>query len=158
VKALSPHERDAFMSELHVGVLSVAADDGRPPLTVPVWYAYEDGLITFFTGTDGRKARKTRLIERAGALSFCVQKADFPYRYATAECTVVGAERRPSVEKVVAVTGRYLPPDAARGMAEAQLNHPGGTFVLFTARPDRWSSVDFADGDAGDGHPNGDGA
>lgn len=145
MKALSPDERDAFLSEPHVGVLSVASDDDRPPLTVPVWYAYDAGHFMFFTGTDGRKARKTRLIERAGRFSFCVQKADFPYRYATAECTVVGAERTPPLEKVVAITGRYLPEDAARGMAEAQLGHPGGTFVLFTARPDRWSSVDFAD-------------
>jgi hypothetical protein len=147
VKTLSPAERDAFLSEPHVGVLSVASDDGRPPLTVPVWYAYDNGLITFFTGTDGRRARKTRLINRAGALSFCVQKADFPYRYATAECTVVGAERTPPVDKVVAITGRYLPADAARGMADAQLGHPAGTFMLFTARPDRWSSIDFDDGE-----------
>jgi hypothetical protein len=146
VKALSPTERDAFLSEPHVGVLSVASDDGRPPLTVPVWYAYADGVITFFTGTQGRKARKTRLIERAGVLSFCVQKTEFPYRYVTAECTVVGAEREPSVEKVVAVTSRYLPADAARGFAEAETSNPTGTFVLFTARPDRWSSVDFAGG------------
>jgi hypothetical protein len=146
MKALSPPERDAFMREPHVGVLSVASDDDRPPLTVPVWYAY-DGLITFFTGTDGRKARKTRLIEHAGALSFCVQKADFPYRYATAECTVVDVERTPSVDKVVAITERYLPADAARAMAEAQLSHPAGTFVLFTARPDRWSSMDVDDGE-----------
>lgn len=145
MKALSPSERDAFLSEPHVGVLSVASDDGRPPLTVPVWYAYTDGVITFFTGTQGRKARKTRLIERAGVLSFCVQKTEFPYRYVTAECTVVAAERTPPVEKVVAVTSRYLPADAAQGFAEAETSNPTGTFVLFTARPDRWSSVDFAD-------------
>ena len=147
MKTLSPTDRDAFLSEPHVGVLSVASDDGRPPLTVPVWYAYENGLITFFTGTDGRKARKTRLIRRAGALSFCVQKPDFPYRYATAECTVVGAERKPPVDKVVAITTRYLPADAARGMADAQLSHPAGTFMLFTARPDRWSSLDVDEGE-----------
>jgi hypothetical protein len=146
MKTLEGSDRDAFLAEPHIGVVSVASDDGRPPLTVPVWYAYVDGHFTFFTGTQGRKARKTALIEKAGAVSFCVQKGDFPYRYTTAECTVTGAERTPSLEKVLAITARYLPADAARGFAEGELGNPAGTFVLFTARPDRWSSMDFSEG------------
>jgi hypothetical protein len=144
MKTIEGTERDAFLDEPHIGVLSVADDGGRPPLTVPVWYAHVDGHFTFFTGTQGRRARKTDLIEKAGVISFCVQKSDFPYRYTTAECTITQAERTPSMEKVLAITGRYLPADAARGFAEAELNNPAGTFVLFTARPDRWSSMDFS--------------
>ena len=61
-------------------MLSVASDDNRPPLTVPVWYGYQSGgNITFFTGTRGRKVRKTRLIEKAGVLSLCVQRPAPPY-------------------------------------------------------------------------------
>lgn len=144
MSALTAEERDRFLTEPHIGVVSVASDDGRPPLTVPVWYAWADGHFTFFTGTQGRKARKTDLIEKAGVLSFCVQKDDFPYKYTTAECTVVKSERTPSVEKVLAITSRYLPADAARGFAEAETSNPAGTFVLFTVRPDRWSSMDFS--------------
>jgi hypothetical protein len=143
MKTLTGEQRDEFLSGPHIGVVSVANDDGRPPLTVPVWYAWADGHFTFFTGTQGRKARKTALIEKAGVVSFCVQKPDFPYKYTTAECTVVTSERTPSVEKVLAITSRYLPTDAARGFAEAETGHPTGTFVLFTIRPDRWSSMDF---------------
>ncbi|HEY5165085.1 MAG TPA: pyridoxamine 5'-phosphate oxidase, partial [Acidimicrobiia bacterium] len=36
---MSPEEREAFLAEVHVGVISVANDD-RGPLTVPIWYTY----------------------------------------------------------------------------------------------------------------------
>lgn len=134
---LTPAERDAFLAEPHVAVLTVAAPD-RPPLTVPVFYAYRDGLISFFTGTEGRKARKTRLLADTGAFSLCVQRPEPPYTYVTAECTVVRTEREPSVEDVVAVAARYMPEDDAREFARAETAHPAGTFVLFTGRPDRW--------------------
>jgi len=146
VRPLTATEREQFHAEPHVGVVSVAADDGRPPLTVPVWYAYQPGGdLTFFSGTQGRPARKIGLLEKAGNLSFCVQKPDYPYRYVTVESSVVEANRSPSVDDVVAITSRYLPPDAAKGFAEAEINNPAHTFVFFRARPDRWSSMDFGD-------------
>jgi hypothetical protein len=145
---LTATEREQFLAQPHVGVLSVAGDDGRPPLTVPVWYAYQPGEnLTFFTGTQGRVARKTRLLERTGALSFCVQQAQYPYKYVTAECTVVRADRAPAIEQVLAIVTRYLPDDTARAFADAEITNPAGTFTLFTARPDRWLSFDFADDD-----------
>ncbi|GII86739.1 hypothetical protein Ssi03_47290 [Sphaerisporangium siamense] len=143
-RTLTPAERESFLAEPRIGVLSVAGDDDRPPLTVPVWYAYQPGgNITFFTGTQGRTARKTRLLERAGKLSFCVQRPEAPYKYVTVECTVVGADRKPTVADVVTITSRYLPEDVAHGFAEGEVGNPSGTFVLFTARPDRWLSFDF---------------
>jgi hypothetical protein len=149
-RTLTAPEREQFLAQPHIGVLSVASDpevDGdRPPLTVPVWYAYEPGGdLTFFTGTQGRIARKARLLERAEKLSFCVQQPTYPYRYVTVECEVVRADRSPTRDQVCAVTSRYLPEDAAHGFAEAETAHPTGTFVLFTARPERWLSFDFGD-------------
>ncbi|WP_461124893.1 pyridoxamine 5'-phosphate oxidase family protein [Saccharothrix stipae] len=136
-------ERDEFLGRPHVAVLSVATDD-RPPLTVPVFYAYRDGRITFFTGTRGRAARKTRLLERAGAFSLNVQQPSYPYRYVTAECVVERADRAPSTDDVYAVTSRYLPDPDARVFAESETADPSGTFVLFTGRPVRWLTYDYA--------------
>ncbi|WP_433269332.1 hypothetical protein ACQPZF_06660 [Actinosynnema sp. CS-041913] len=137
--------RDEFFGRPWVAVLSVAADDGRPPLTVPVFYAYEGGLITFFTGTQGRKARKTKLIARAGQVSVCVQLPELPFQTITAECTVVDADRAPTTGQVLAVVRRYVPEEAAREFATGETDPPSGTFVLFTARPDRWLSAGFDD-------------
>jgi nitroimidazol reductase NimA-like FMN-containing flavoprotein (pyridoxamine 5'-phosphate oxidase superfamily) len=146
-RSLTAAESAEFLAQPQVGVLSVADEAGdRPPLTVPVWYAYQPGgELSFFTGTQGRSARKTRLLERAGKLSFCVQQGEYPYKYVTVECTVTKADRAPSVERVLEVTSRYLPAEVAQGFAEAETTNPTGTFVLFTARPDRWLSVDFAE-------------
>jgi nitroimidazol reductase NimA-like FMN-containing flavoprotein (pyridoxamine 5'-phosphate oxidase superfamily) len=146
-RTLTATEREQFLAQPHIGVLSVASDGDRPPLTVPVWYAYQPGgNLTFFTGTQGRSARKTRLLEQTGKLSFNVQQAEYPYRYVTVEATVVEADRAPAVADVFAITSRYLPEDAARGFAESEALNPTGTFVLFTARPDRWLSTDFGEG------------
>ncbi|WP_370946379.1 pyridoxamine 5'-phosphate oxidase family protein [Amycolatopsis sp. cg5] len=143
-RTLTATEREDFLAEPRIGVLSVEADGDRPPLTVPVWYNYEPGgELTFFTGTQGRTARKTRLLEDARKLSFCVQQAEFPYKYVTVECSLVNADREPRAEDVFAITSRYLPEDHAKGFADGETADPTGTFVLFTARPDRWLSADF---------------
>lgn len=91
-RRMTEQESQEFLAEPHVGVLSVASDSDRPPLTVQVWYGYEPGgNVTFFTGTRGRKARKTRLIEKAGVLSLSVQREEFPYKHVTIESIVVGS-------------------------------------------------------------------
>jgi nitroimidazol reductase NimA-like FMN-containing flavoprotein (pyridoxamine 5'-phosphate oxidase superfamily) len=143
---MTEQERQEFLAGLHVAVLSVASDGGRPPLTVPIWYGYQPGgNISFFTGTQGQKARKTRLIQRAGVLSLSVQREEFPYRYVTVEGTVVREDRPPSAEQMLAVARRYLPEEAAQGFVEAELGHPESELVLFTVRPDRWLTADFSD-------------
>jgi hypothetical protein len=147
-RPMTEQERQEFLAEPHIGVVSVASDDDRPPLAVPVWYGYRPGGdITFFTGTQGRKARKTGLIRRAGVLSLSVQRQEFPYRYVTVEGTVVREYRPPSAEQMLAVARRYLPEEAARGFVEAELGTPGPELVLFTVRPDRWLTADFAEED-----------
>ena len=145
-RQMTEQERQQFLAEPHVGVLSVASDDDRPPLTVPVWYGYQPGgHLSFFTGTQGRKARKTRLIQKAGVLSLSVQREEFPYKYVTVEGTVIQTDRPPSAEQMLAVVRRYLPEKEAQGFVAAELEHPGSELVLFTVRPDRWLTSDFAD-------------
>jgi nitroimidazol reductase NimA-like FMN-containing flavoprotein (pyridoxamine 5'-phosphate oxidase superfamily) len=147
-RQMTEQERQEFLAEPHIGVLSVASNDDRPPLTVPVWYGYRPGgNISFFTGTQGRKARKTRLIRKAGVLSLTVQREEFPYKYVTVEGTVVGTDRPPSAERMLAVVRRYLPEEAARGFVASELEHPSSELVLFTIRPDRWLTADFAEED-----------
>ena len=143
---MNTEQQQAFLAEQHVGVLSVASGDERPPLTIPLWYGYAPGgNLTFFTGTQGRRARKDTLIERAGKVSLCVQREEFPYKYVTIEGTVVGADRPPTAEAMLAIVRRYLPEAAAQGFVGAELADPSPTLVLFTVRPDRWLSADFSD-------------
>jgi len=107
-------------------------------------YAYElGGDVTFFTGTQGRPAHKSDLIEAAGALTISVQREEMPYCYVTAECSVVHVDRPPTPDRMLAVLRRYLPWDAAQGMVAAALGSPDTAVVLYTVRPTRWFSADF---------------
>ena len=143
---MNEHDRQTFLAEPHIAVLSVASGDDRPPLAVPVWYAYQPGgNITFFTGTQGRKARKTALIERAGVLTLTVQRAEYPYKYVAVEGTVAQADRPPSAEGMMTIIRRYLPEEAAQGFVAAELTRPSDTLVLFTVRPDRWWAFDLGE-------------
>src|SRR5918996_5162748 len=85
-RRMTEKERQEFLAEPRIGVLSVARGGDRPPHTTPVWYAYEPGgEVIFFTGTQGRRSRKADLVREAGRLSLTVQRKDFPYGYVTVE-------------------------------------------------------------------------
>jgi len=59
-------EREGFLAGVQVGVVSVADDAGRAPLTVPMWYDYgPGGEVVVITD---RSSRKVRLIRLAGRL------------------------------------------------------------------------------------------
>ena len=68
--AMTRQERERFLADPHVGIISIA-EEGRGPLTVPVWYSYEPGgdlrVVT------GRTSRKGRLLERRAG-SVCVPR------------------------------------------------------------------------------------
>jgi nitroimidazol reductase NimA-like FMN-containing flavoprotein (pyridoxamine 5'-phosphate oxidase superfamily) len=38
--AMTKQERERFLADLHVGIISIP-EEGRGPLTVPIWYSYE---------------------------------------------------------------------------------------------------------------------
>lgn len=73
--AMSEQEREAFLADLHVGVVSIARPD-RGPLTVPIWYGYEPGgdvcMITEESSIKGRLlknvTRQSLRTDRSGTL------------------------------------------------------------------------------------------
>lgn len=138
-KAFTEAERQQFLAGKHVAVLSVAAADGRPPASVPIWYDYTPGgNIRVNTGASRRKAK---LIERAGAVTLVVQREELPYQYVVVECTVVEATMPSPVEAREAIAVRYLGEEGGREFAH---RIDGSESVLFTVRPDRWFTADFS--------------
>lgn len=70
---MTEQEREEFLTETHVAVLSIAGGSDRPPHTTPVWYAYEPGgNVTFLTGIQGRRSRKAGLVREVGVLNLTV--------------------------------------------------------------------------------------
>jgi hypothetical protein len=148
-RPMTKQEREAFLAEPHIGVLSVGSGDKTPPLSTPVWYHYEPGgNITFFTGTTGTKPKKVELLEQSGVLTFCVQKESFPYKYATVEGSVAKTDRPPAPDQVLAIVRRYLAEDQAQGFINMVFSKPNSELVLLTVRPDRWHTSDYTE-DAG---------
>jgi nitroimidazol reductase NimA-like FMN-containing flavoprotein (pyridoxamine 5'-phosphate oxidase superfamily) len=143
---LTKEQRETFLAGDHVGVLSVAREDGRAPLTAPIWYSYEPGgNLTFFTSSEGTVSQKVDLIRKAGVLSFCVQHEQPPYKYVSIEGSVVGEDQPPSEEQMLAIASRYLPEEVAPGFVAAELGREDSQVVVFTIRPERWFTADFSE-------------
>src|SRR5262249_7835670 len=111
---MTKEERENFLADLHMGVISIA-EEGRGPLTVPIWYFYEPGGEIWFT-TD-RASRKGKLLERVGGFSLCAQPEPPPYKYVSVEGRIVAIEaadlerhRRPLAHRYLGlgVGDRYI--------------------------------------------------
>lgn len=141
--AMTRQERERFLADLHVGIISIP-EDGRGPLTVPVWYAYEPGgelrVVT------GRASRKGRLLGQARRFSLCAQTETPPYKYVSVEGPIVAIEKADVERDLRLLAHRYL--GAAAGdayLAATREEHTDN--VLVRMRPERWLTVDFAKGD-----------
>ncbi|UMB69403.1 pyridoxamine 5'-phosphate oxidase family protein [Mycobacterium paraterrae] len=138
--AFSETQRQQFLADKHVAILSVAAADGRPPASVPMWYGYTPGgNILVNTGVN---ARKTRLIQQAGAVTLAVQREEPPYQYVVVEGTVVDTVTPAPLDVREAIAIRYLGEEGGRAFVQSMADQPG---ILFTIRPDRWITADFSD-------------
>jgi uncharacterized protein len=139
MKAFSETERQEFLAAKHVAVLSVAAADGRPPASVPIWYDYTPGgNIRVNTGA---ASRKSKLIEQAGAVTLAVQHEEPPYQYVVVEGTVIDTTKPTPLEVREAIAIRYLGEEGGRAFVRSI---EGQNSVLFTVRPDRWLTADFS--------------
>jgi PPOX class probable F420-dependent enzyme len=134
--SMSRAEREAFLAEVHVGVLAVSAGQGRGPLLTPVWYSYQPGgLVTVTTGGASNKARN---ISAAGRLSLCVQDEAPPYKYVTVEGPAV-IEPAEMAERI-GIARRYLGPEGGDAFIAA---NPGDNEVTIQMTPEHWQSADF---------------
>ncbi|MEE2853414.1 MAG: pyridoxamine 5'-phosphate oxidase family protein [Actinomycetota bacterium] len=138
MKAFSETERQEFLADKHVAVLSVAATEGRPPASVPIWYDYTPGGdVRIMTGASSRKAR---LITQAGTVTLVVQREEPPYQYVVVEGTIVETTNPAPADLQESIAIRYLGEEGGRAFVQSM---EGVEEVLFTIRPDRWLSADF---------------
>jgi PPOX class probable F420-dependent enzyme len=133
---MSQAEREQFLADLHVGVLSVARDDGRGPLTIPVWYSYEPGgVISLSTG---RATHKAKAIGAAGRFSLCAQDERPPYKYVTVEGPAVIEEVE--LAERIELARRYLGTEGGDAFIAA---NPGGDDIVIRMTPEYWLTADF---------------
>ncbi|MFD6796861.1 pyridoxamine 5'-phosphate oxidase family protein [Streptomyces cyaneofuscatus] len=138
--ALTRGEREEFLAEPHVAALAVdAAEEGRAPLSVPIWYQYAPGGdLWIMTGRDSPKGRR---IAGAGRFSLMVDRVEPTVRYVSVEGPVVAtlpAER----EQLVEISSRYLPAEKVDGYVDFAWREHGDQVVIHM-RPQRWLSSDL---------------
>ena len=80
----------SFLSELHVGILSIPRE-GRAPHSTPVWYQYESNNTIWFLADSN--SQKGKLLSVGAKLSFVVQSEEIPYQYVSMEGLVTDVSR-----------------------------------------------------------------
>ena len=134
---MSRQGREEFLAGLHVGVISIASQDGGGPLTVPVWYAYSPGgTVNVITG---RGTRKAAAVMAAGRFSLCAQDETPPYKYVTVEGPVA-IEDATQAERLE-LARRYLGREGGDAYVSAI---PTGGQVVFRMTPERWLTADYS--------------
>lgn len=142
--AMTEAERQAFLADVHVAILSLS-EAGRGPLSVPVWYGYEPGGQAWFVTE--KTSKKASLLREGARVSLCVQTEDPPYKYVSVEGPVTSIEpadvdrhTRPLAHRYLGVRrgDRYI---ESTGGEEAR----GGS-IRVCMRPERWLTVDYAKG------------
>jgi nitroimidazol reductase NimA-like FMN-containing flavoprotein (pyridoxamine 5'-phosphate oxidase superfamily) len=144
-RPLTKEEREQFLSELHVGVLTIA-DGSRGPLVCPVWYTYEPGgVIVFCTKKD---ARKVRLLREGARVSFLVQiegelTAGVLPMYVAVEGPVVKLETADMDRDLRPIMHRYLGPAVADAYLQSTRGDSAEGEVVVQIRPERWLTRTF---------------
>lgn len=135
---MTEREREAFLADLHVGVLSIPRAAGKAPLSAPVWYDYEaGGELWLLTGPDSLKGR---LLKTGTPVTLVAQTEAPPYAYVSVEGTVteirpadIEADTRPMAR-------RYLGEETGDAYTAATRD---SSSVRIAIRPDRWLTVDY---------------
>ena len=138
---MTREERESFLSDVHVGILSVARSE-RGPLAVPIWYGYEPGRDLWIV-TD-RNSRKGRLLDAAGRFSLCVQTEAPPYKYVSVEGPITTTEPADVERDVRPLARRYL----GRELGDRYVEATGGESaraetVRIRMRPEQWLTTDY---------------
>jgi hypothetical protein len=136
---LTRSEREEFLARPHVAALSVNGEEGRAPLSVPIWYHYRPGEDLWIL--TGLGSRKHRLIEAAGRFTLLVDTVAPELKYVSVEGPVVGTVPA-TVEDLRTISARYLPPEKVDGYVEYAWKAHGDS-VIITMRPERWLSADI---------------
>src|SRR5262245_29390402 len=102
-------ERQAFLADRHVGVISVERPDG-PPLAGPTWnWSGPGGERCVLTEVTSRKGQ---LLDRARRYSLCAQHEDpTAYAYVTVEGPVTTVEPADREVHRRRIAHRYLGPE-----------------------------------------------
>jgi len=140
-RTMTHTERERFLADVHVGIISIA-EEGRGPLTVPIWYGYTTGGELYVWME--KASRKGLLLQRAGRFSLCVQTEQPPYQYVSVEGPIASIEPVDLERDARPLAHRYLGIDAGDAyIAESANAITSGQQIVVRMRPERWLTGDY---------------
>lgn len=139
---MSIDERQAFLSETRVGIISIS-EEGRGPLAVPVWYNYQPGGdLCIWTGVN---TRRYKLLHEVKRISFCVQDPTPPYyKYVSIEGPFTIRPVDPELDIHPMALRYYGEAAGERYFAEVSQGEDWKNSVMVCIHPERWLTVDYA--------------
>jgi nitroimidazol reductase NimA-like FMN-containing flavoprotein (pyridoxamine 5'-phosphate oxidase superfamily) len=138
---MTTSEREAFLADLHVGVVSFAEKD-RGPLTAPIWYDYEPGGELWIL--TGRSSRKGKLLQDVGRFSLVAQTETPPYKYVSVEGPITSIEKPDLERDERPMAHRYLGKELGDGYIESTRGEGEADNMLVKMRPERWLTIDYS--------------
>ncbi len=133
---MSLAEREAFLADIHVGVVSIGRED-KAPLTVPIWYDYAlGGKVWMITGASSLKAA---VLASTDQISLVAQTEAPPYKYVSVSGKYTTRDVAEGELEAMAI--RYLGED--QGHAYAKAASTGNDFVV-EFEPTSWLTVDYS--------------
>ena len=135
---MTREEREAFLADLHVGVISIE-DPGRGPITVPIWYDYRPATGLWIITS--RTSRKGRALDKAGRFSLVAQTEAAPYKYVSVEGPIVDVRPADRENDLRPMAHRYLGAKFGDAYVDSQ---PVEDSAVYMMRPQRWLTVDYS--------------
>lgn len=139
---MSIDECQAFLAETRVGIISIP-EEGRGPLTVPVWYNYTPGGdLCVWTGVNTRKGQ---LLSKVMRISFCVQDPTPPfYKYVSIEGPFTIRPVEPEQDIHTMAIRYYGKEGGERYFADVSKDDGWKSSIMVCIHPERWYSADFS--------------
>jgi nitroimidazol reductase NimA-like FMN-containing flavoprotein (pyridoxamine 5'-phosphate oxidase superfamily) len=137
---MTKNERESFLAAVHVAIIAIP-QEGRGPLTAPVWYWYEPGGCLWFETQPN--SRKGKLLHRGIRISLCVQDEHPPYAYVSVEGPIIEVALDDHELHEIPMAIRYLGEQKGR---EYIASLPPSDWMRYVMQPQRWFSFDGSKG------------
>jgi nitroimidazol reductase NimA-like FMN-containing flavoprotein (pyridoxamine 5'-phosphate oxidase superfamily) len=136
---MTEDEREAFLAEPHVGVISIE-DPGRGPLSTPIWYDYKPGVGLWVITS--RTSRKGIALDKAGRFSVVAQAEEAPYyKYVSVEGPIVDVRPADREKDTRPMAHRYFGTQLGNAYVDSQSVEDAHVYMM---QPQRWLTVDYA--------------
>jgi len=137
--AMSEAEREAFLADLHVGVIGIEQQDA-PPLAVPIWYGYDPAVGVWVI--TGETSQKGSALQRARRFTLCAQVEQPPaYKYVSVEGPVIESRPAELERDLRPMAHRYF----GQELGDLYVKNSGNDdSLVFVMGPERWRTVDYA--------------